>query len=90
MKSTDLLQLVDNLQQAGKIHNLQQVCSVKNPQHASLPGRKPEYLEESRPFSGYTESFQVIFGRGTNVGERIFVMHAVTADKLSLNSHLLV
>ena len=26
MKSTDLLQLVDNFQQAGKIHNLQQVC----------------------------------------------------------------
>ena len=28
MKSTDLLQLVDNLHQAGKIHNLQQVCIV--------------------------------------------------------------
>ena len=28
MKSTDLLQLVDNLQQVGKIHNLQQVCGV--------------------------------------------------------------
>ena len=28
MNSTDLLQLVDNLQQAGKIHNLQQVCVV--------------------------------------------------------------
>ena len=28
MKSTDLLQLVDNLQQAGKIHNLQQVCGI--------------------------------------------------------------
>ena len=25
---TDLLQLVDNLHQAGKIHNLQQVCVV--------------------------------------------------------------
>ena len=28
MKSTDLLQLVDNLQQAGKVRNLQQVCGV--------------------------------------------------------------
>ena len=28
MNSTDLLQLVDNLQQASKIHNLQQVCGV--------------------------------------------------------------
>ena len=28
MNSTDLLQLVDNLQQAGKIHNLQQICGV--------------------------------------------------------------
>ena len=28
MKSTDLLQLVDNLHQAGKIHNLQRVCGV--------------------------------------------------------------
>ena len=28
MKPTDLQQLVDNLQQAGKIHNLQQVCGV--------------------------------------------------------------
>ena len=28
MKSTDLLQLVDNLQQAGKINNLQQVCRI--------------------------------------------------------------
>jgi hypothetical protein len=28
MTSTSLLQLVDNLQQAGKIRNLQQVCGV--------------------------------------------------------------
>ena len=28
MKSTSLLQLVDKLQQAGKIDNLQQVCRV--------------------------------------------------------------
>ena len=28
MNSTDLLQLVDNFQQASKIHNLQQVCGV--------------------------------------------------------------
>jgi hypothetical protein len=28
MMSTSLLQLVDNLQQAGKIRNLQQVCGV--------------------------------------------------------------
>ena len=28
MKSTDLMQLVDKLQQAGKIHNLQQDCGV--------------------------------------------------------------
>ena len=28
MNSTDLLQLVDNLQQAGKIHNLQRVCGI--------------------------------------------------------------
>jgi hypothetical protein len=28
MTSTKLLQLVDNLQQAGKIRNLQQVCGV--------------------------------------------------------------
>ena len=28
MNSTDLLQRVDNLQQAGKIHNLQHVCGV--------------------------------------------------------------
>ena len=28
MKSTGLLQLDDNLQQAGKVHNLQQVCGV--------------------------------------------------------------
>ena len=28
MKSTGLLQLDDNLQQAGKFHNLQQVCGV--------------------------------------------------------------
>ena len=30
MKSRDLLQLVDNLQQARKIHNLQHVCSICN------------------------------------------------------------
>ena len=30
MNSTDLLQLVDNLQQAGKIHNLQQVGKIHN------------------------------------------------------------
>ena len=30
MNSTDLLQLVDNLQQAGKIYNLQQVCDVSD------------------------------------------------------------
>ena len=28
MKLTNLLQIVDNLQQAGKIDNLQQVCGV--------------------------------------------------------------
>ena len=28
MKSTGLIQLVDNLHQAGKIHNLRQVCGV--------------------------------------------------------------
>ena len=36
MKSTDLLQLVDNLQQVGKIHNLQQVCGVSGCVIASL------------------------------------------------------
>ena len=28
MRSTGLLQVVDNLQQAGKVRNLQQVCGV--------------------------------------------------------------
>jgi hypothetical protein len=40
MTSTSLLQLVDNLQQAGKIRNLQQVCGVTLTSFASRATRK--------------------------------------------------
>jgi hypothetical protein len=48
MTSTSLLQLVDNLQQAGKIRNLQQVCGVSGCVDPTLP--QSMIVDESNQF----------------------------------------
>ena len=60
MKSTDLLQLVDNLKQAGKIHNLQQVWGVSGCVYLSSGTPEREKGQGAEFVEGHRQNFNYV------------------------------